>query len=76
MMACNSKEVAAPVIDKEQIKKEIQAKENEFAEQFVGNYIIKGLPNEPEEPVPEPIPEPTPTPEPAWGFACTFLSRQ
>jgi ketosteroid isomerase-like protein len=32
MMACNSKtELAAPVIDKEQIKKEIQAKEDEFA---------------------------------------------
>ncbi|HPM29165.1 MAG TPA: hypothetical protein PLJ60_02415 [Chryseolinea sp.] len=33
MIACNSKkeEVAAPVIDKEQIKKEIQAKEDEFA---------------------------------------------
>lgn len=35
MIACNSKKVdvvEAPVIDKEQIKKEIQAKENEFAE--------------------------------------------
>ncbi len=33
MIACNPKkeEIAAPVIDKEQIKKEIQAKENEFA---------------------------------------------
>ena len=34
MVACNPKKeeaVAAPVIDKEQIKKEIQAKENEFA---------------------------------------------
>ena len=35
VVACNSKKVEvveAPVIDKEQIKKEIQAKENEFAE--------------------------------------------
>jgi ketosteroid isomerase-like protein len=35
MIACTSKKidvVEAPVIDKEQIKKEIQAKENEFAE--------------------------------------------
>lgn len=32
MIACNTqKEEAAPVIDKEQIKKEIQAKEDEFA---------------------------------------------
>jgi len=37
MAACNPKKeepVAAPVIDKEQIKKEIQAKENEFAELY------------------------------------------
>ena len=37
MVACNPKKeepVAAPVIDKEQIKKEIQAKENEFAEVY------------------------------------------
>ena len=37
MVACNPKKeepVAAPVIDKEQIKKEIQAKENEFAELY------------------------------------------
>ena len=37
MIACNPKKeepVAAPVIDKEQIKKEIQAKENEFAELY------------------------------------------
>ena len=37
MLACNPKKeepVAAPVIDKEQIKKEIQAKENEFAELY------------------------------------------
>jgi ketosteroid isomerase-like protein len=35
MIACNPRKeepVAAPVIDKEKIKKEIQAKENEFAE--------------------------------------------
>lgn len=33
LMACNARkeELAAPVIDKEQIKKEIQAKEDEFA---------------------------------------------
>ncbi|MDH4058793.1 MAG: hypothetical protein OEU76_08505 [Cyclobacteriaceae bacterium] len=34
LLACNSKKeepIAAPVIDKEQIKKEIQEKENEFA---------------------------------------------
>ena len=37
MVACNPKKeepIAAPVIDKEQIKKEIQAKENEFAEVY------------------------------------------
>ena len=37
MIACNPKKeepVAAPVIDKEKIKKEIQAKENEFAELY------------------------------------------
>ncbi|HZB12350.1 MAG TPA: nuclear transport factor 2 family protein [Chryseolinea sp.] len=36
MVACAPKQepVAAPVIDKEQIKKEIQAKENEFAEVY------------------------------------------
>ena len=37
MVACNPKKeepVAAPVIDKEQIKKEIQAKENEYAELY------------------------------------------
>ena len=36
MIACNPKkeEPVAPVIDKEQIKKEIQAKENEFAELY------------------------------------------
>jgi len=37
MIACNPKKdepVAAPVIDKEQVKKEIQAKENEFAELY------------------------------------------
>ncbi len=37
MVACNPKKeepVAAPAIDKEQIKKEIQAKENEFAEVY------------------------------------------
>ena len=36
MIACSPKkeELAAPVIDKEQIKKEIQAKENEFAELY------------------------------------------
>ena len=37
MIACNPKKeepVATPVIDKEQIKKEIQAKENEFAELY------------------------------------------
>jgi len=28
----------------------IGIKENNFAEQFVGDYVIKGLPNEPEEP--------------------------
>jgi ketosteroid isomerase-like protein len=31
LFACNSEKVAAPVIDKEQIKKEIQDKENEYA---------------------------------------------
>jgi len=37
MAACNPKKeepVGAPVVDKEQIKKEIQAKENEFAELY------------------------------------------
>jgi len=37
MIACSPKKeepVAAPVIDKEQIKKEIQAKENQFAELY------------------------------------------
>ena len=37
MIACNPKKdepVAAPVIDKEQIKQEIQAKENQFAEVY------------------------------------------
>src|SRR4030095_15106037 len=37
MVACNLKKEeseAAPVIDKEQIKKDIQAKENEFAEVY------------------------------------------
>lgn len=37
MVACSPKkeeQVAAPVIDKEQIKKEIQAKENQFAELY------------------------------------------
>ncbi len=40
MIACNTKnEEAAPLIDKEQIKKDIQAKENEFA----GLYNSKEL---------------------------------
>jgi ketosteroid isomerase-like protein len=36
MFACDTKKepVAAPVVDKEQIKKEIQAKENQFAELY------------------------------------------
>jgi len=36
LLACNSQkeEPVSPVIDKEQIKKEIQAKENEFAETY------------------------------------------
>jgi hypothetical protein len=38
----------------------ISIKENEFAEQFVGNYIVKGLKDEPEEPIPvePPVVEP------------------
>jgi hypothetical protein len=39
-------------------------KENEFAEQYVGPYIIKGLKNEPEIPIPEPPIEPLPPVEP------------
>lgn len=36
VVACNDKkeEAAAPVVDKEQIKKEIQAKEDQFAELY------------------------------------------
>ena len=34
MVACNPKKEEPAVIDKEQIKKEIQAKENEFAEVY------------------------------------------
>ena len=44
MVACNPKKeepIAAPVIDKEQIKKEIQAKENEFAEVYNSGELRK-----------------------------------
>jgi hypothetical protein len=36
--------------------------ENDYGDQFVGNYVVKGLPNEPEEPMPEPPVEPPVTP--------------
>ncbi|HET7000757.1 MAG TPA: nuclear transport factor 2 family protein [Puia sp.] len=41
IFACNSKkeESTAPVVDKEQIKKEIQAKEDEFADTFNGGVL-------------------------------------
>lgn len=41
LFACNAKkeEVVAPVIDKEQIKKEIQAKEDEFAALYNGREL-------------------------------------
>src|SRR6478609_2747866 len=43
MFACNSKnEEPAPVVDKEQIKKEIQAKEDEFANAY-NNGITKPI---------------------------------
>jgi ketosteroid isomerase-like protein len=44
MLACNTKkeEPAAPVVDKEQIKKEIQAKEDEFASLY-NNAELKDI---------------------------------
>jgi len=45
---------------------DIFIEENNFAPQYTGEYITKGLPNEPEEPMPEP--EPVPEPEP--GHDC------
>jgi ketosteroid isomerase-like protein len=41
VIACNAKkeEAAAPVVDKEQIKKEIQAKENDFAALYNSNEL-------------------------------------
>jgi ketosteroid isomerase-like protein len=40
--ACNSKKEEAPAIDKEQVKKEIQAKENEFADTYNAR-ILKNI---------------------------------
>src|SRR4030095_11252226 len=43
----------------------LSIQENDFGDQFVGDYIVKGLAGEPEEPVPpEPTEPPVVTPPP------------
>src|SRR4030095_13316735 len=42
----------------------LSIQENDFGDQFVGDYVVKGLPGEPEEPVPPEPEQPPVTPPP------------